>query len=62
MFTNSSCRRNIIHEAIHIKNVIFDIIHYQVDCNNDEAEAYLVQYLYESLIKVFNTHTQNSKE
>lgn len=61
MFTNSGYRNNIVHEIIHIKNQIFSIIGQKVDTDNDEAEAYLVEYLYKELIKVFDIHQNSNK-
>lgn len=61
MFTNSGYRSNIVHEIIHIKNQIFSIIGQKVDPDNDEAEAYLVEYLYKELIKVFDIHQNSNK-
>lgn len=43
-FVNVECPSCIVHEIIHIKNIIFDTIHYTPNSDNDEPEAYLVQY------------------
>lgn len=60
MFTNSGYRSNIVHEIIHIKNQIFSIIGQKVDIANDETEAYLVEYLYKELVKVYEAHLKHT--
>lgn len=60
MFTNSGYRSNIVHEIIHIKNQIFSIIGQKVDIDNDETEAYLVEYLYKELVKVYEAHLKHT--
>lgn len=60
MFTNSGYRSNIVHEIIHIKNQIFSIIGQKVDTDNDEVEAYLVEYLYKELVKVYEAHLKHT--
>lgn len=60
MFTNSGYRSNIVHEIIHIKNQIFSIIGQKVDTANDETEAYLVEYLYKELVKVYEAHLKHT--
>lgn len=42
LFVNVECPSCIIHEIIHIKNIIFDIICHNSNRYNDEPEAYLV--------------------
>ncbi len=61
-FVNSECPSCIIHEIVHIKNIIFDIIHYSPNSDNDEPEAYLVQYLYKKIIEVYYKHKDNAKK
>lgn len=58
-FVNSECPSCIIHEIVHIKNIIFDIIHYIPNSDNDEPEAYLVQYLYKEIFKVLEKHNKD---
>lgn len=60
MYTDSACENNVVHEAIHIKNIIFDTIGHKCDYDNDEPETYLVEYLYDKLIKVFKLHNKNN--
>ena len=36
----------IVHESIHIKNIVFDQIGYSCKRNNDEAEAYLTEFIF----------------
>lgn len=39
----------IVHECTHLKNKIFKHINHNLDIDNDEPEAYLIQYLYETI-------------
>ena len=61
LFINFECPSCIIHEIIHIKNIIFDIIDHTSNRYNDEPEAYLVQYLYEKIIDIYYKHKDNTK-
>jgi len=36
----------IVHEAIHVKNIVFYIIGHEIDLNNDEPEAYLTEAIF----------------
>lgn len=36
----------ITHESIHVKNMIFQTIGYRCQTDNDEAEAYLTEFLF----------------
>lgn len=56
LFVNVEYPSCIMHEIIHIKNMIFDIIHHNSDRHNDEPEAYLVQYLYKKIVEVYYKH------
>lgn len=62
IFVNVECPSCIIHEIIHVKNIIFDIIHHNSNRYNDEPEAYLVQYLYEKIIEIYYKHKDNTKK
>ena len=62
LFVNVECPSCIMHEIIHIKNIIFDIICHNSNRYNDEPEAYLVQYLYEKIIEVYYKHKDNAKK
>lgn len=62
LFVNSECTTCITHEIIHIKNIIFDIINHTSNRYNDEPEAYLVQYLQEKIMEVYNKHKDNTKK
>lgn len=62
LFVNVEHPSCIIHELIHIKNIIFDIICHSSNRYNDEPEAYLVQYLYDKVIKVYYKHKDNAKK
>lgn len=61
-FVNAECPSCITHEIIHIKNIIFDVIGHVSNAENDEPEAYLVQYLYDKIIKVYHKHKDNAKK
>ena len=61
-FVNAEHPSCIIHEIIHIKNIIFDIICHNSNRYNDEPEAYLVQYLYEKIIEIYYKHKDNAKK
>jgi len=53
-FTDKKHLSNIAHEAVHIKNSIFTDCGIQLDLANDEAEAYLVGWLFEQIYEFFN--------
>lgn len=61
-YVNVECPSCIIHEIIHIKNIIFDIIGYHPNSEYDEPEAYLVQYLYKKIIDIYYKHKDNAKK
>ena len=46
----------VCHEAIHIKNILFEYIGYKLDTNNDEAEAYLTEYIVKEIEKCYKKH------
>lgn len=62
VFINVECPSCIMHEIIHIKNIIFDVIGHISDRHNDEPEAYLVQYLYKKIVEVYYKHKDNTKK
>ena len=62
LFVNVECPSCIIHEIIHIKNIIFDIVCHNSNRYNDEPEAYLVQYLYDKIVEVYYKHKDNAKK
>jgi len=47
----------IAHEVIHLKNQIFKDCMMSLDVDNDEAEAYLVGWLYREIHKVLLLNT-----
>lgn len=47
---------SVIHEAEHIKNVIWGYIGYIPQRDNDEVDAYLLTYIYKRIMEVFNKH------
>lgn len=48
----------IVHEAIHVKNLIWSYIGYTPQRDNDEVDAYLVTYIYGKILKAHNAHNQ----
>jgi hypothetical protein len=49
----------IVHETIHVKNFIFEQIGYRQKDNNDEAEAYLTEYIFKEIEGFFNKVMKN---
>lgn len=62
LFVNVECPSCIMHEIIHVKNIIFDVIGHTSNRYNDEPEAYLVQYLYKKIVEVYYKHKDNAKK
>lgn len=50
---------SIVHECVHIKNDIWAFIGYRSQIDNDEVDAYLITYLYEKIMEVFNKHSSS---
>ena len=46
----------IAHECVHLKNCIWKYIGYKLEANNDEVDAYLVEYLFDQVSKVVAKH------
>jgi hypothetical protein len=46
----------IVHEAGHVKNMIWKYIGYTPIRDNDEVDQYLHAYIYETIVKVLNQH------
>ncbi len=55
---NSKSKSTIVHEVEHTKNEIWSIIGHTPQRNNDEPDAYLVTYLYERIVQIFDKHTK----
>lgn len=49
-------KSSIVHEAGHVKNLIWKYIGYTPMVDNDEVDQYLHTYIYEQIIKVLNKH------
>ena len=49
----------VAHEVVHLKNLIFTHVSFKQDPTNDEAEAYLVEYLVKEIEKVYKKHNQS---
>lgn len=52
----------IVHECVHLKNMIFDFIGQDPDLDNDEAECYLIQWLFNQAYKVYDQAIQSAKQ
>ena len=46
----------VIHECLHLKNCIWNHIGYKPISNNDEVDAYLIEYLFDQVLKTINKH------
>lgn len=51
----------IVHEAEHVKNLIWEYIGYKPQADNDEIYAYLLTYLYDRILEVLNKHIKATK-
>ena len=47
---------SVVHEAGHIKNLIWKYIGYAPMVDNDEVDQYLHTYIYEVILKALNKH------
>lgn len=47
---------SVIHELEHAKNLIWKAKGYKSDINNDEVDAYLLEYLYDKVDKIIKKH------
>lgn len=54
----SACQSSVVHESVHIKNNIWSYIGYHPQADNDEIDAYLITYIYEKIMDVFNKHSK----
>ena len=43
-----------VHEAFHVSNFIMKQVGIHPDVNNDEAQAYLLTYIFEQILKTIN--------
>lgn len=43
----------IVHEIVHVKNCLYFLCGMELDCKNDEPEAYLCGWLAENIFKFF---------
>jgi hypothetical protein len=64
---NPNCYSNkitagiIAHECIHVKNMIFKSIGYKPKRDNDEAEAYFVDYLVNKVTNFYNKSIKHNE-
>jgi hypothetical protein len=52
----------IVHEVIHLKNMVLDFIGQRIDPDNDEAESYLSQWLFNETHKVYDKAIRSAKQ
>ena len=46
----------IVHEMVHVVNYIFHFASVKPDLDNDETQAYLSQWVFETIIKTLKKH------
>ena len=46
----------MVHEIEHIKNIIWKVKGYKYQEDNDEVDAYLLEYLYDRIDKIIRKH------
>lgn len=49
----------IVHEAGHLVNAIWRYIGYEPSRDNDEPSQYLLTYIFEKILEVYNKHITN---
>lgn len=47
---------SMVHELEHVKNLIWKSKGYKPQENNDEVDAYLLEYLYDKVDKIIRSH------
>ena len=47
---------NVVHELEHAKNIIWKAKGYKPQEDNDEPDAYLIEYLYDKIDKIIRKH------
>lgn len=52
----------IMHESIHVKNMIFQTIGYRCDTGNDETEAYLAEFLFNVIYTFYKKVMKKEKK
>lgn len=55
-FSDVNRIKDIVHEVVHIKNYIFKNINQKLDVDNDEAEAYLIGWLFDQINNFLKTN------
>lgn len=58
---NAKHGSTIVHEAEHVKNLIWEYIGYRPQADNDEVDAYLLTYIYNKMTDVFYKHNGTTK-
>lgn len=46
----------VVHECEHVKNLVWQRIGFVPTPQNDEPDAYLLEYIYNEIMKVINKH------
>lgn len=52
----SSSIASIAHESEHVKNLIWEYIGYTPQRDNDEVDAYLITYIFDKMMSVYQKH------
>ena len=52
----------IVHEAVHVKNMIYQKIGYRPKTNNDEAEAYFMEWIVDFIYNNYTKFTEQEKQ
>lgn len=52
----------IVHETIHVKNIVLEALYYKQKANNDEAEAYFTEWVYGEIEEFFNKVMKKENE
>lgn len=59
VFIKNKCKVGVIpHEALHVKDAIWEYIGYTPQINNDEVDAYLLEFLYKKIKEVYDKHVK----
>lgn len=53
-------QKNITHESVHAANLIFKDCDIRIDCDNDEAQAYLAGFVGDCIYKTVVEHTEKT--
>ena len=59
VYINKKHYSTIVHEAGHLVNAIWRHIGYEPSRDNDEPSQYLLTYIFEKMLEVYNKHITN---